>query len=98
MCQLDELQKHRSQIYEIARKRKAKTIYVFGSCARKEETPESDVDFLVEFQNGVSLFDHAGLINDLSDFLKRPVDVISLRGIRKGGTFENRVKEDMVLL
>lgn len=53
MCQLDELKKHRGQIYKIAKKRKAKTIYVFGSCARKEETPESDVDFLVEFQDGV---------------------------------------------
>lgn len=98
MCQLDELKKHRGQIYKIAKKRKAKTIYVFGSCARKEETPESDVDFLVEFQDGVSLFDHAGLINDLSDFLKRPVDVISLRGVRKSGNFERRVKEDLVLL
>ena len=98
MCMLDELKKHREEIYEIAKKRKARKVYIFGSCARKEETPESDVDFLVEFQDGVSLFDHAGLINDLSDYLNRSVDVISLRGVKKGGKFERNVKKDMVLL
>ena len=98
MCMLDELKKQRDEIYEIARRNKAKTVYVFGSCARKEETPESDVDFLVEFQDGATLFDHGGLYYDLSQFLKRPVDVISLRGLKKGSEFERSVKEEMVLL
>ena len=97
-CQLDELKKHREEIYEIARKHKAQTLYVFGSCARKEETPDSDVDFLVEFQDGTTLFDHGGLYYDLSQFLKRPVDVISLGGLKKGSEFERNVKEEMVLL
>ena len=98
MCMLDELKKQRDEIYEIARRNKAKTVYVFGSCARKEETSDSDVDFLVEFQDGATLFDHGGLYYDLSQFLKRPVDVISLRGLKKGSEFERSVKEEMVLL
>lgn len=98
MCMLDELKKQRDEIYEIARRNKAQKVYVFGSCARKEETSDSDVDFLVEFQDGASLFDHGGLYYDLSQFLKRPVDVISLGGLKKGSEFERSVKEEMVLL
>ena len=98
MCMLDELKKQRNEIYEIARRNKARKVYVFGSCARKEETPESDVDFLVEFQDGATLFDHGGLYYDLSQFLNRPVDVISLGGLKKGSEFERNVKEEMVLV
>jgi|GEM_PF-324729 len=96
--QLDELKKHREEIYEIARRNKALKVYVFGSCARKEETPESDVDFLVEFQKGASLFDHSGLYYDLSHFLKRSVDVIDIDGLKKDSEFERSVKEEMILL
>ena len=54
---------------------------MFGSCARKEETPDSDVDFLVEFGEGSSLLSHVHLMNALRDFLGRKVDVVSTRGI-----------------
>ena len=97
MCQLDELKKHREEIYEIAKRNKAKTVYVFGSCARKEETSDSDVDFLVEFQKGATLFDHVGLRIDLAEYLERPVDVISLKAL-KNEAFDRNVKKDMVLL
>ena len=46
MCMLDEICAKRDEIYAIARAHKAEKLWVFGSCARKEETPESDVDFL----------------------------------------------------
>lgn len=95
---LDELKRQRAEIYEIAKRNKAKMVFVFGSCARKEETPESDVDFLVEFQDGATLFDHGGLYYELSQFLKRPVDVIDMRGLKTGSEFERSVKEEMVLL
>ena len=96
MCQLDELKKHRDEIYKIARKNKAKKLYVFGSCARKEETPESDVDFLVEFQDA-SLLDHIGLKLDLSAYLNRSVDVVSLNAL-KNELFDRNVRRDMVPL
>ena len=59
MCQLDRIRSLRSEIYEIARKHKAARVYVFGSCARMEETSDSDVDFIAEFQPHSSLFDLA---------------------------------------
>lgn len=81
MCQLDRLRSLRCEIYEIARKHKADKVYVFGSCARKEETSESDVDFLVELQKGASLFDLMDLQDEYEALLKCKVDVVSRRGL-----------------
>ena len=39
MCMLDEIRAKRDEIYAIARAHKAEKLWVFGSCARKEETP-----------------------------------------------------------
>ena len=57
MCQLDRLHQLRDEIYQIARKHNAEKVYVFGSCARKEETPESDIDLMVELLPKATLFD-----------------------------------------
>lgn len=96
MCQLDRLQEMKSEINRIAKKHHANKVYVFGSCARKEETPESDVDFLVEFENA-SLFDHIRLEQELSDYLQSAVDVVSMKALKQD-SFGNRVKREMVLL
>lgn len=51
--------------------------WLFGSFARGEETPESDVDLLVAYDdNGISLLKHAAMIVDLEDILHRPVDIV----------------------
>ena len=49
---LDEIRAKRDEIYAIARRHKAEKLWVFGSCARKEERPDSDVDFLVKWMPG----------------------------------------------
>ena len=54
---------------------------MFGSVARSEARPDSDVDFLVTFDKGRSLLDHAGLLLDLQELLGIDVDVVSERGI-----------------
>ena len=51
MCMLDEIRAKRDEIYAIAKRHKAEKLWVFGSCARKEENPSSDVDFLVKFND-----------------------------------------------
>ena len=48
MCMLDEIRTKRDEIYAIARRHKAEKLWVFGSYARREERPDSDVDFLVK--------------------------------------------------
>ena len=53
MCMLDEIRAKRDEIYAIVRRHKAEKFWVFGSCARREEHPYSDVDFLVKFGDSI---------------------------------------------
>jgi hypothetical protein len=96
MCQLDRLRSLRSEIYEIARKHKADKVYVFGSCARGEETPDSDVDLLVELQKGVSFRDLLGLQDGFEKLLGCSVDVVSKNGLSP--FIRNTVLSEAVLL
>lgn len=73
----------RAQILEIAAKHGAFNVRVFGSVARGEATDVSDVDFLVDFEQGRSLLDRIGLIQDLGDLLARKVDVVHVADLRE---------------
>lgn len=78
---LDSIKSRRNELYALAGKHKVNKLWVFGSCARKEETPESDIDFLVEFGEGSSLLTHVHLMDALKEFFGKKVDVVSTRGI-----------------
>ncbi len=78
---LSAIRDHRNCIHEIARNRGARRIRVFGSVARGEGSPTSDVDFLVDMEPGRSLLDLIGLQLDLQDLLGRPVDVVAEGGV-----------------
>jgi predicted nucleotidyltransferase len=58
---------------------------VFGSVARGEAKPDSDVDLLVEFipEAQVGLFEMGALREDLADALGRPVDLLSRVAIER---------------
>jgi predicted nucleotidyltransferase len=80
---LDELLKEkREAILCICAKHGAHNVRVFGSVARGEADEQSDIDLLVEFDPGRSLFDHAALWLELQDLLGCKVDVLSDRGIK----------------
>ncbi len=98
MCQLDRLQQLKDEIHRIAEKNNARRIFVFGSCARKEERPDSDVDFVAEFKEHSTLFNHAGLEVELAELLGCPVDVVTLRRLNKDDEFAKNVKSEMVEL
>ena len=53
---MDEIRAKRDEIYAIAKKHKAEKLWVFGSCARKEERPGSDVDFFGDIQPAYNYF------------------------------------------
>ncbi len=69
------------QVEAVLRRRGVVRASVFGSAARDEATPESDVDFLVEFEEGRTLLDLSGLRLDLRDILGREVDVATPRSL-----------------
>lgn len=71
----------RDEIVRLAQQHGAKNVRIFGSVARGESGPESDVDFLVQMEPGRSLFDHAALIDGLKELLGRKVDVVTENSI-----------------
>jgi len=93
---LETLRQRRDEIIAIAARHGAGNIRVFGSIARGEGGPESDVDLVVEFEIGRSLLDHGGLIMDLQDALGCKVDIVSARGLRD--RLEARVNAEAVAL
>ena len=75
------LQEHRAAIIEIAAAHGARNVRVFGSVARGEAGPESDVDLLVDVGADRSAWFPAGLILDLEQLLGRKVDVLTEDGL-----------------
>jgi len=68
---------HRDEILRLARAHGARNLQLFGSVARGEERPDSDLDLLVEMEPGRSLLDHIALKQDLEDLLGRDIDVVT---------------------
>jgi hypothetical protein len=72
-----DLQEKRQDILRVAAKHGAHNIRLFGSTARGEDRPDSDVDLLVEMDPGRSLIDLVALGQDLEELLNRKVDVLT---------------------
>ena len=60
---------------------KARNPRVFGSVARAQATASSDLDLLVDFDEGASAYDQIGLANELQRVFRRGVDVTSEPGL-----------------
>jgi predicted nucleotidyltransferase len=57
-------------------------IGIFGSFARREETPESDIDILVKFKKTISLFDLVRIQRELKQILGREIDLITETSVK----------------
>jgi predicted nucleotidyltransferase len=77
------LKERREEILQIAARYGAHNVRIFGSVARGEARPDSDVDFLVDMEPGRSLLDMGGLLMDLRDALGCNVDVVTERGLKR---------------
>lgn len=76
------LQEKRQEILEIAEKHGAFNVRLFGSVVRGEETEDSDIDFLVDYEETkVTQWFPGGLLMDLEDLLGRKVDVLTENSI-----------------
>lgn len=71
------VEQHKAAIANVAGRHKARSIAVFGSVARGDDTDTSDIDFLVDFEPGSSLFDLMHLQESLAELLGCDVDVVS---------------------
>jgi len=68
---------HRDEILRLARAHGAHNLRLFGSAARGDDRPDSDLDLLVEMEPGRSLVDHVALKQDLEELLGHDVDVVT---------------------
>jgi len=82
MSLLDELKKRREEILAIAKARGLTDIKIFGSVARGEERPDSDIDILVtsipNSEHGLETF---GFPIELEEMLGRKVDMVFEKGL-----------------
>ncbi|MGC9968989.1 MAG: nucleotidyltransferase family protein [Bryobacteraceae bacterium] len=72
------------KLAELCRRYLVRELSVFGSAARGEMRPDSDIDLLVEFlpDAEIGLLEHAGLMLDLAELLGRKVDLVSKRALK----------------
>jgi predicted nucleotidyltransferase len=72
------LKRHQADLHQ----RRVKSLAVFGSLARGEATPASDIDLLVEFDRPVGLFEFIRLKLYLEELTGRHVDLVTLDVLR----------------
>ena len=82
-----------SQKKELFEKYPIKSLAIFGSYARNEQGPESDLDLMVEFHSRIGS-EFIELTDDLEEILGIKVDLVSRKGIKE--LYFKRIKEDLV--
>ena len=75
---LQTLNAHRNELVTF----RIKSLAIFGSVARDEARPDSDIDILVEFQGPATFNAYMDLKFFLEDLLQRPVDLVTRKSIR----------------
>ncbi len=78
---IEVLKDKRAEILRLAAQYGVERMRIFGSMARGQATPDSDIDFLVAFRRGKTLLDLIGFKQDLEELLGRKVDVVSEGGV-----------------
>ncbi len=76
------VESRREQVLTIAARHHADRVRLFGSAARGDDGPDSDIDLLVDFDQGSSLFDLMHMARELQALFGRAVDVVSADGLK----------------
>lgn len=71
----------KNKITQIAAKHGAVNIRLFGSVVHGEDSPQSDIDFLVDIKEPTTPWFPAGLIIDLKEILGRDIDVVTEKAL-----------------
>ena len=90
---LDEI---KAIAYPIAQRYGIAALYLFGSYARGEATPQSDIDFRVDRGNLVDLLELGGLFSELEDGFQKNLDVLTTQMLSPA--FLNSIRSEEVLI
>jgi uncharacterized protein len=75
------LRERRNEIVDLAQRRRATNLRIYGSVARGDDTEASDVDLLADFAEGATLLDLIGLEQELTELVGRDVHVTTERAL-----------------
>jgi uncharacterized protein len=78
------LRRHRRSVLKLAAQRGARNVRVFGSVARGEDTETSDIDLLVDLDDGVGVVTLAGLRREMTELLGTDVDIVPATTLKPG--------------
>jgi len=90
------VRRHRRDLISAAAAHGVRNLRVFGSVARGEDQPDSDVDLLADLPPGLSLFGLGRVEADLEAILGSRVDLIPAQDLKPG--IQTRVQKDLVAL
>ena len=97
-CGLQQLlADNRDKILDIVRSHNGLEVHVFGSVARGDDHPDSDIDLAVTLEPEASYFDLIDIQTELCDLLGRDVDVLCLDGIRKNYERQPTIRRTNIL-
>lgn len=71
------LEQHREDVVKVFARYPVMSVWVFGSVARGDDRPDSDLDLLVELESNASVVDIIGLDEELSAVLGCPVEIVT---------------------
>ena len=86
----------KEKIFKAAREYGIQKAYLFGSYAREEARPESDIDLCIEKGELRTLFELSGFCHDLEKTFENKVDVITTAGM--SDNFKEQIEKDMILI
>ena len=78
MVQIDE-----GRLGQVCRRNGIARLRMFGSAARGEDRPDSDVDLIADFETPVGFFELIRAEDDLASFFGRPVDLLTEGGLSR---------------
>ena len=87
---ISRIRKHRAELEKLG----VKSLSLFGSVARGEERPDSDVDILVEFKGKATFDRYMDTKFYLEELLGRKVDLVTLKAIKP--RMKEYVQQDLV--
>lgn len=94
------LEQHREDVAKVFARYPVRQVWVFGSVARGDDRPDSDLDLLVELEPNASVVDILGLDEDVSAALGCPVDVVTTAELKSNELLRrgvNRSRRSLVI-
>lgn len=91
-----EFIKQKININKFCREQGVTYLGLFGSSARGEAKPSSDIDLLIDFQNGTTLFKMAQIKLDLEDRLEKEIDLVSRQNLKM--RIKPNIEKDLIAL